>query len=98
MRRLVRRQTQPQSLGDNVNANQNLSQRRDISIRHVKILYQSLEKTIEKGLEQTWGYMDACGAKDGHLVIFDRSNKSWDDKIFREPRTFKGNEIIVWGM
>ena len=98
MRGSVRSETQPQGPGVCVNASQTLSQRRDISIRHVKILYQSLEKTIEKGLEQTCGYMDACGAKDGHLVIFDRSNKSRDDKIFREPRTFKGNEIIVWGM
>jgi len=65
----------------------------------LKILYKSLEKTIEAGLEQTWQYMDRCGAAAGHLVIFDRSeNKSWDDKIFYRKETFKDQSIGVWGM
>lgn len=64
----------------------------------LKILYKSLEKTIAEGLEQTWGYMDRCGTKDGHLVIFDRSAKAWEDKIFRQSHTVKGVKVIVWGM
>ncbi|VEN73005.1 conserved hypothetical protein [Candidatus Desulfarcum epimagneticum] len=65
----------------------------------LKILYKSLEKTIAEGLEQTFQYMDRCGAETGHLVIFDREeNKSWDDKIFYRKDTFKGSPIGVWGM
>ena len=69
------------------------------TVIELKILYKSLEKTIETGLEQTWKYMDRCGAEAGHLVVFDRSdNKSWDDKIFHRKQTFKGQSIGVWGM
>ncbi|MDM8536653.1 AAA-like domain-containing protein [Desulfobacterales bacterium HSG17] len=64
----------------------------------LKILYKSLKKTVDEGLEQTWGYMDKCGTKEGHLVIFDRGKKSWDKKIFKKTETFKNTEIIVWGM
>jgi hypothetical protein len=65
----------------------------------LKILHKSLEKTIHEGLEQTFQYMDRCGADQGHLVIFDRDeNKSWDDKIFHRKETFKGQSIGVWGM
>jgi len=64
----------------------------------LKILYNSLKKTVDEGLKQTWEYMDKCGTKDGHLVIFDRTEKSWEEKIFRKTETFNGSEIIVWGM
>ncbi|VEN73947.1 conserved hypothetical protein [Candidatus Desulfarcum epimagneticum] len=65
----------------------------------LKILYKSLEKTIVEGLEQTFQYMDRCGAETGHLVIFDRDeNESWDDKIFYREETFKKSPIGVWGM
>jgi hypothetical protein len=69
------------------------------TVIELKILYKSLEKTIHAGLEQTWKYMDRCGADQGHLVIFDRDeNKSWDDKIFHRKDTFQGQSIGVWGM
>ncbi|CAN2045541.1 AAA+ ATPase domain-containing protein [Candidatus Magnetomoraceae bacterium gMMP-13] len=65
----------------------------------LKIRYGNLEKTIKKGLEQTWKYMDKCGTNEGHLVIFDRSkNISWDEKIFCFKREFSGQKIMVWGM
>jgi len=64
----------------------------------LKILYKSLKKTVDEGLEQTWEYMDKCKTKEGHLVIFDRGKKPWSKKIFRKAHTFKGTEIIVWGM
>ncbi len=57
------------------------------------------EKAIAKGLEQTWEYMDKCGTKHGHLVIFDkRKNTSWEEKIFRHEEEYNGREIVVWGM
>ncbi len=65
----------------------------------LKILYNSLEETMKKGLEQTWEYMDRCGADSGHLVIFDRTeNRSWDEKIFCLEELFKSGTISVWGM
>ena len=64
----------------------------------LKILHKSLEKTIEEGLMQTWGYMDICGTKEGHLVIFDRSEASWDDKIFNKHQLFRKTKITIWGL
>ncbi len=65
----------------------------------LKILYNSLEETMKKGLEQTWEYMDRCGADFGHLVIFDRTeNRSWDEKIFCREELFKSGTISGWGM
>ena len=65
----------------------------------LKILYGALESSLEKGLEQTWAYMDHCGTNEGHLVIFDRdSDKSWDEKIFCREEEYQGKNIKVWGM
>ena len=65
----------------------------------LKILYKSLERTIDEGLKQTWDYMDRCGAADGNLVIFDRRPEiSWEEKIFQRKESFEGREIGVWGM
>ena len=33
---------------------------------------KSLERTVERGVEQTLGYMAKCGADEGHLVVIDR--------------------------
>ncbi len=68
-------------------------------VLELKILYKSLEKTVETGLKQTYVYMDKCGGQEGNLVIFDRRESvSWDEKIFSEKRKFKGKNITVWGM
>ena len=65
----------------------------------LKILYGSLEQTIENGLEQSWKYMDKCGANEGHLIIFDRyEKKPWAEKIFKKEELFKGIKIKIWGM
>ena len=62
-----------------------------------KVLRRSLESTIDEGARQTAGYMDRCGAEAGHLVIFDRKNGRWEDKLFRKPATVDGVTIEVWG-
>jgi hypothetical protein len=36
-------------------------------------------------------------ATEGHLVVFDPSKKSWDEKIYREQRQEAGKTIEVWG-
>ena len=64
----------------------------------LKILYKSLESTLTEGLEQTWNYMDKCGSKNGHLVIFDRSKRAWEEKIFKQEEIYQGQKITVWGM
>ena len=37
---------------------------------------KSLASTVEQGLEQTLGYMQRCGADEGHLVVMDRRAKT----------------------
>ena len=64
-----------------------------------KILYNTLEKTLEVGLPQTWKYTDKCGADEGHLIIFDRrETRSWEEKIFQWAERYEGQSIMVWGM
>ncbi len=65
----------------------------------LKILYRNLEKTMEKGLEQTAAYMDRCGTEEGHLLIFDRSpGRTWEEKIFQKEKHIGARKITVWGM
>ena len=63
-----------------------------------KILRGGLEGTLEKGLPQTAAYVDRCGADAGHLLIFDRSEKSWEERVFHRSEEFDGTPIEVWGM
>ena len=69
--------------------------------RHVvecKVLHGTLEATIAKGVEQTAAYMDGCGAATGHLVVFDRSERPWAEKIFRREASHGHYSITIWGM
>ena len=63
-----------------------------------KVRRGKLERTIAEGLEQTAGYMDRCGADAGHLVIFDRGEKPWKEKVFHRSEEFDGMPVQVWGM
>ena len=63
-----------------------------------EILRGRLEDTLDKGLPQTAGYMDRCGAAAGHLVIFDRSAKPWNEKVFHRREEFAGTPVEVWGV
>ncbi len=68
-------------------------------VLELKILYNSMERTIKDGLSQTSNYMDKCGTDEGHLVIFDRSKeKTWDEKIFQQKEMYRQKKIRVWGM
>ena len=62
-----------------------------------KVLHRSLGRTIAEGIEQTAAYLDRCAGREAHLVIFDRSGKSWE-KVFRRAEVFGGRTITVWGM
>ena len=66
----------------------------------IKRAKDGLETLIEKGLEQTAGYMDCVGSVDeGHLIVFNRDGQlSWDERIWHTLRDFGGRTIVVWGM
>ena len=69
-------------------------------VLELKIKHGDLDKVIEKGLEQTAGYMDLAGSVDeGHLIIFDRTQeKTWDERIWHKSSEYQGRTIMVWGM
>ena len=65
----------------------------------LKVLHKTLEQTVTAGLEQTWSYLDRCGAEEGHLVIFDRTpDKPWEEKLFQREASSHDHTIQVWGM
>lgn len=67
----------------------------------LKILRSNIEETIQKGLEQTAGYMDKCGGtiNEGHFILFDRTKgKSWEEKLWHRTEYYEGRRIEVWGM
>ena len=56
------------------------------------------KQSIEKGIEQTLGYMDTLGCTEGWLVVFDRNKKkAWDEKIYKNPETINGKIVNVFG-
>ena len=64
-----------------------------------KLLRGTREQTERRGIEQTRDYMDRCGTRQGHLVIFDRSEaKPWSEKIYRREVADGGPAVTVWGM
>ena len=56
---------------------------------------KSLEGTIERGMEQTLGYMEKCGAAEGHLVLFDRREEAEKQSPGRNEAQSTG-QITVW--
>jgi hypothetical protein len=68
-------------------------------VLELKVIQDSLDTTLAKGLPQTAEYMDRCAASDGHLILFDRdSEKTWEEKIFRREVPVGSKVITVWGM
>ena len=55
---------------------------------------KSLEGTIERGVEQTLGYMKKCGAEEGHLVVFDRRDGAAVQSAASEAKN--GRQVVVW--
>jgi hypothetical protein len=54
--------------------------------------------TLPDGLAQTVGYMDTVGATEGHLIIFDKRAKSWEEKIYTKQEHVGNKAITVWGL
>jgi hypothetical protein len=43
--------------------------------------------------------MDKCGTREGYLLIFNPSTTvSWEEKIFKQEKTFKDVHITIYGM
>ena len=63
-----------------------------------KIQRGTREKTIEAGVTQVTRYTDTCRAEGVYLVIFDPSDKPWDDKIFTEIRSKDPYQVEIFGM
>ena len=58
---------------------------------------RSLDGTIERGVEQTFGYMARCRAEAGHLVVFDRrTNQQRSAAVDRSERETEGGKVVVW--
>jgi hypothetical protein len=56
------------------------------------------KKSIEKGVEQTLGYMDTLGCAESWLVAFDRDNKkSWDKKIYQKAEAINEKTVNIFG-
>ncbi len=65
----------------------------------IEIKIKHGEESLSKGLEQIAEYSDISGAKEGHLIIFDRdATKSWEEKISHETIVYKNKPIDVWTM
>ena len=60
---------------------------------------KSLAGTIERGVEQTSGYMARCGAAEGHLVVIDRraaSERRGAGDADPAERRHDGRTVLVW--
>ena len=60
---------------------------------------RSLERTIERGVEQTLGYMAQCGAAEGHLVVIDRRAEPDARRgggAAPDERRQDGRQVLVW--
>lgn len=70
-------------------------------VLELKILRGSVDKAIQKGLEQTAWYMDRCGGNinEGHFILFDRTPaRTWEEKLWHRTVHHANRTIEVWGM
>ena len=54
---------------------------------------KSLAGNIERGVEQTLGYMKKCHAGEGHLVLFDRRDEG---RASGQNEVRSTGEVTVW--
>ena len=68
-------------------------------VLELKILYGSLDKTINNGVQQVADYARRCGSKEAYLLIFNRDPAvSWEDKIWHKTGFKDGDlPVSVWG-
>lgn len=61
-------------------------------------VWRNEKKTVVEGLIQTAEYMDISHATEGHLIIFDGRDRSWEEKIYTRQETVGDKIITVWGL
>ena len=72
---------------------------RQKTVIECKLRRNGMKRVVADGLVQIGEYMDRCATDDGHLVIFDRSEKrSWEEKVFRRSEIAGDRPVTVWGM
>ena len=57
---------------------------------------KSLAGVIENGVEQTAGYMEKCGAEEGHLVVFDRRGEKRRRGDGAAGGSGRRQDVVVW--
>jgi hypothetical protein len=57
------------------------------------------EKSLEKGIRQTLGYIDVYGVTEGWLALFNRKPElSWEEKIYMNRQSVDGKTVTVVGL
>jgi hypothetical protein len=56
------------------------------------------ERSVQKGKEQLSRYLDRLGITEGYLVLFDPSQKDWDEKLYFQEIVFAGKKITLVGL
>lgn len=56
------------------------------------------ERSVQKGKEQLSRYLDRLGMMAGYLVLFDPSQKDWDEKLYFQEIIFTGKKITLVGL
>ena len=54
---------------------------------------RSLEATVERGVEQTLGYMAKCDAEEGHLVVIDRREGARERRLGKDRAQ---GHVAIW--
>jgi hypothetical protein len=55
-------------------------------------------KSIEKAKDQLVQYLDRFGLSEGFLVIFDPSDKAWEEKLYMKDITHNNKKITMVGL
>ena len=56
------------------------------------------ESMVDQGMDQIAEYLGRAGLVEGHLILFDRSAKGWDEKVYHAVRDHRGRRIHLWGL
>lgn len=68
-------------------------------VLELKLLRQSLEKTLSAGIPQTLQYATQVGADEAHLLVFQRDPAvEWDQRIWQKNEILNDKTLMVWGM
>ena len=56
------------------------------------------DKTVQEGIEQLSGYLNRLGLDEGFLILFDRGDRPWSEKIYESRAAGpKGQQIHILG-